>query len=191
MTQNLFLVRHGPTHAKGMIGWSDLPADLSDSAALARLNAWLPQAAPVISSDLSRAVKTADAIIGTRTRLPHNENLRELHFGDWEQKTWAEVAQDDPERIRQYYETPGDIAPPNGESWNALSRRVSQSVDTLLQQHQSVIVVCHFGVVLSQLQRTSGKSAYETFAQKIDNLSVTHLSLASGIWSSEAINHCP
>jgi broad specificity phosphatase PhoE len=40
----IWLVRHGPTHAKGMVGWTDLPADLSDGAALARLNAHLPQA---------------------------------------------------------------------------------------------------------------------------------------------------
>ena len=38
----LFLVRHGPTHAKTMVGWSDLPADLSDTAALARLSDHLP-----------------------------------------------------------------------------------------------------------------------------------------------------
>ncbi|HHL22744.1 MAG TPA: histidine phosphatase family protein, partial [Aliiroseovarius sp.] len=23
-------LRHGPTHAKGLVGWSDVPADLSD-----------------------------------------------------------------------------------------------------------------------------------------------------------------
>ncbi|MCX8953857.1 histidine phosphatase family protein, partial [Ruegeria sp. NA] len=34
----LHLVRHGPTHAKTMVGWSDLPADLSDTAALRRLH---------------------------------------------------------------------------------------------------------------------------------------------------------
>lgn len=28
----IFWIRHGPTHANGMVGWSDLPADLSDSA---------------------------------------------------------------------------------------------------------------------------------------------------------------
>jgi len=31
----LWLVRHGPTHAKAMIGWTDLPADLSDAGAIA------------------------------------------------------------------------------------------------------------------------------------------------------------
>jgi hypothetical protein len=31
-----WLVRHGPTHAKAMIGWTDLAADLSDQSALRR-----------------------------------------------------------------------------------------------------------------------------------------------------------
>lgn len=53
----LWLIRHGPTHAKGMVGWTDLPADLSDTAQIARLRAALPDA-PVVSSDLLRAVQT-------------------------------------------------------------------------------------------------------------------------------------
>ena len=36
-TATIWWVRHGPTHRKEMVGWSDVPADLSDTAALARL----------------------------------------------------------------------------------------------------------------------------------------------------------
>ena len=57
----LWMVRHGPTHAKAMIGWTDLPADLSDTDAIARLRTELPDA-PIVSSDLIRAVATADAL---------------------------------------------------------------------------------------------------------------------------------
>ena len=32
----LWWVRHGPTHEKAMTGWRDVPADLSDTAAIAR-----------------------------------------------------------------------------------------------------------------------------------------------------------
>ena len=67
-----WLVRHGPTHAKSMVGWTDLAADLSDTAALARLNAHLPPDAPVISSDLSRAITTADAL-GPQQLVLHHE----------------------------------------------------------------------------------------------------------------------
>jgi alpha-ribazole phosphatase len=86
----LWLVRHGPTHAKSFVGWTDLPADLSDTAALARLEIALPDV-PVVSSTLDRAVKTADAIQGVRPRLPHDPRLRETHFGDWENLTWAQI----------------------------------------------------------------------------------------------------
>ena len=78
-------VRHGPTHEKNFVGWRDVPADLSDAPRLARLNLHLPDDALLISSDLIRAVHTADALaLPTRRRLPHEPDLRELHFGAWD-----------------------------------------------------------------------------------------------------------
>ena len=41
-------VRHGPTHEKAFVGWRDVPADLSDHAAIARLDAHLPQGAVLV-----------------------------------------------------------------------------------------------------------------------------------------------
>jgi len=74
-----------------MVGWSNLPADLSDTAALRRLSDHLPEQAIVVSSDLSRAADTASAIQRTRTRLPHQPLLREINFGAWELRRFAEV----------------------------------------------------------------------------------------------------
>lgn len=186
----LFLVRHGPTHAKSMVGWSDLPADLSDTAALQRLSNYLPKDAVVISSDLQRAAHTADAIQHTRQRLPHDRDLREMHFGDWELKAAKDVA--DQDRLYTFWDSPGDVTPPSGESWNQLAQRTSAAVDRAIAAFpkQPIVVVCHFGVILAQLQRATGQSAYDTFAQKIDNLSVTEISLGPK-WSATQINHCP
>ncbi|QCO56723.1 histidine phosphatase family protein (plasmid) [Pseudorhodobacter turbinis] len=179
-------VRHGPTHARVMVGWSDLPADLSDTAALARLSSYLPQA-PVISSTLSRAAATADAIIGARRRLPHDPDLREINFGAWELQRATEVT--DQAHIRRYWEEPGDIAPPGGESWNTVCARVNRAVDRLTG-HQDIIIVAHFGVILTQVQRALGISAYDAFAHKIDPLSVTQITF-DGAWSAGRINHLP
>lgn len=190
--QRLYLLRHGPTHAGGMIGWTDLPADLSDTAALKRLSDYLPSEAQIISSDLIRTIDTANAIQGARTRLPHHEGLREMHFGTWENRTFNAVAAERPEHVRAFYETPGEITPPGGENWNMVRARVSKAVDeTLAASAQDLIVVCHFGVVLSQLQRATGFTSYDTFAQKIDNLSVTEVIIENGQWRAGAINHCP
>lgn len=190
--QRLFLVRHGPTHAKTMIGWTDLPADLSDTAALQRLDRYLPKTARLVSSDLIRTIATADAIEAGRRRLPHASELRELNFGTWENRSFKEVAAQEPDHIRSYYETPGDIAPPGGESWHDLRARVSPAVDRLLADCRSdLIIVCHFGVVLNQLQRATGLSNYDTFAQRIHNLSVTEVVIEDGIWRAGVINYIP
>ncbi len=186
------MVRHGPTHAKSMVGWSDIPADLSDTAALTRLSAFLPQDAPVVSSDLSRAVETATAIENGRLRLPHREGLREMHFGDWELKRFDEVSAQDPHHIRAFWETPGDVAPPNGESWNVVCARVDDAIDGLLADHNDtdMIVVAHFGAILTQIARAEGLSGSDAFGHKIDNLSVTVIE-THGNWRAEVINHNP
>ena len=183
-----WLVRHGPTHAKAMIGWTDLPADLSDTAALQRLDAHLPPDAPVVSSDLSRAITTADAL-GPRTRLPHDPHLRELHFGQWETRSFAEVEVEAPAQIRAFWETPGTIRPPGGESWNDLTTRTWAALDRLQGQAPDLIIVAHFGPILAALQRAKGVTATEVFAHKIDNLSVTCLSFTPP--QVHSINHRP
>jgi alpha-ribazole phosphatase len=184
-------VRHGPTHAKTMVGWTDLAADLSDTAALARLSAHLPGAAVVISSDLARAVATADALCPGRPRLPHDAALRELHFGAWEMRSFAEVEAESPAHIRAFWDAPGDVCPPGGESWNDLSARIAAATDRLLAAHpgRDIIVVAHFGAILAALQRAGGLTAQQVFAHRIDNLSVTRLCHGPQGWTIGTINH--
>ncbi len=183
-------VRHGPTHAKTMVGWSDLPADLSDVASLARLRAYLPDA-PVISSDLSRAITTADALM--RPRLPHNPALREMHFGAWEQRSFAEIEAETPDHIRAFWETPGEVRPPGGESWNDLFGRVTRATQALAIEYRGsdIIIVAHFGAILCALQQAANLTTEEAFGHRIDNLSVTDLTLGPQGWTVGAINHKP
>lgn len=192
MTETRFWwVRHGPTHARTMVGWTDLPADLSDTAALARLAAHLPAGAPVISSDLSRAVATADAIAGGRARLPHDAGLRELHFGAWENRPFAEIDAETPDLIRAFWETPGAVRAPGGEGWHDLAARVGRSADRLVGRAPDMIVVAHFGAILTQLERATGQTTVQVFGQKIDNLSVTRVTGGPGGWRPGRINHRP
>ncbi len=185
----IWFVRHGPTHAKTMIGWTDLPADLSDVAALARLAAFLPADAPVISSDLLRARQTAAAIAGDRQILAPDPGLRELHFGDWENLAHDVIP--DQALARRFWDDPGDIAPPGGESWNDLAARVGRVTDGLRQQGlREAIVVCHMGTILTQVQRARSISATEVLAQRIDPLSVTRITYGD-VWHLGEVNHCP
>lgn len=187
-------IRHGPTHEKTFVGWRDVPADLSDTAQIARLSAHLPDAALLLSSDLIRSVTTADALQNDkRPRLPHHPDLRELHFGEWDGKHFTEVAAMHPELSRAYWETPGEIAPPGGESWNTTAARVNAVVDAMNTANPGahIIAVAHFGVILTQLQRALGVGATDAMGHKIDNLSVTELHHSDDGWHVERINHCP
>ena len=169
----LWLVRHGPTHAKRMIGWTDLPADLSDRAAIGRLSAALPADAPVVSSDLIRAVATADAVAESRPRLPHAPDLREFHYGAWENLAFDAI--EGPE-LRTYFEQPGAHRAPGGESWDDVSARVGAALNRL-RGPADLIVVAHMGVILTQWARATGRRPYAALAQKIDNLSLTRIDL--------------
>lgn len=185
-------VRHGPTHEKSFVGWRDVPADLSDIAAVNRLRAYLPDMAGLVSSDLRRAVATADAIQGNgHVRFDHIPDLREFHFGEWDGLTFDQVVARDPVLSRSYWEEPGEIAPPGGESWNAAGARVGAWVDKVNQQatHTDIIAVAHIGVIMTQIQKASGASALETIAHQIDNFSVTRLTWDGAIWQVNIVNH--
>ena len=186
-------VRHGPTHEKAFVGWRDVPADLSDTALISRLHEYLPSDAVVISSDLQRSIKTADAFQGSRGRLPNDPRLREFNFGAWDGLKFDEVAARDPELSRAFWEQPGDLAPPDGESWDAVANRVNVAVDSLIsdQISEHIIVVAHIGVIMTQIQKVVGGDAYKAMSYQIDNFSVTDIKFDAGSWHRGTINHLP
>lgn len=187
-------VRHGPTHEKAFVGWRDVPADLTDEARITRLNAHLPDAALLVSSDLIRASATADVLTAPgRSRLPHASDLREFHFGDWDGLHFSDVATRDPILSRSYWETPGDVAPPGGESWNQAAARVNTVVDAMNAAHPDahIIAVAHIGVILTQVQRALGLTPQTAIGHKIDNLSTTRIHHTQSGWQVDQINHLP
>lgn len=187
-------VRHGPTHRKDLIGWTDAHADLSDKDAITRLVGHLPAAAPVISSDLLRCKQTAQAIQHARPTLGHSADLREIHFGEWEARPYADLAKAHPELAEEFWSNPGDATLPGGESWNMMSDRVHARVQALCGLHpdQDIVVVAHFGVILSQLQRATGMPSSSVIGFQIDNLSVTRIDhLGGGDWRVAGVNHSP
>jgi alpha-ribazole phosphatase len=188
-----FWLRHGPTHQRAFTGWRDVPADLSDTALVAGVAALLPPDALVVSSDLIRARATADALAGNRPRLPDMPALREFDFGAWDGLMWDEVAARDPTLSRSYWETPGDIAPLGGESWNAASARIEAAVQHLAATHpgRALVVVAHFGTILTQVARTFGQTPTTALAQRIEPLSLTEITVSPQGRKLGRVNHLP
>lgn len=178
-------VRHGPTHVPRMVGWTDPPADLSDSARLGWLHRTLPDA-PMIASDLLRARQTAAAIAQTRPRLPDAPGLREFHYGAWEDQDFDRI---DSPQLRQFFDEPGHHRAPGGESWNDVAQRVAKVLRPLCDAHSDVILVAHMGTILTQWAQAKGITPYAALAQKIDNLSLTRIDWHRGAWAPVFANH--
>lgn len=195
MKTTFWFVRHGPTHQTAANGWTDVPADLSDKAQIARTSALVPEAATVISSDLIRAIDTANAVGGSRKRLDHHKDLREFNFGEWEGREFPEIAQTEPEASRHFWENPGDAAPPGGESFHMLQTRVSRVMHELADAHAGGHVMCvaHYGVILAAIAHASNMPAPTAVCFHIDNLSLTQIQYLNQVdaWRVLKVNHVP
>ena len=188
---HIWWVRHGPTHEKAFVGWRDVPADLSDTTAIARTSDYLPDDALIGASDLIRASATANAIANGRRRLADDPALREFDFGVWDGMTFDAVAKRDPIDSRLFWEDPGVRQAPKGESWDQVSARVGGAVDKLVTHYpnQHLVLVAHIGVIMTQIQRASGSSAYAAMGHQIANFSVTDMTFDGKDWAMGTINH--
>jgi ribonuclease H / adenosylcobalamin/alpha-ribazole phosphatase len=99
----------------------------------------------VVSSPLHRARQTAN-LVAEALGLPVREveTLRECAFGEWEGLTFAEVQQLWPEELSAWL-ADTSVAPPGGESFDAVAARVRRARDQLLARHpgRTVLAVSH------------------------------------------------
>jgi broad specificity phosphatase PhoE len=132
-------------------------------------------------------------VINDGKKIIIDSNLREFNFGLWDGLDFNEVAKRDPIKSKDFWEKPGDISAPEGESWNMVKNRVSEAVKKYTAKYKGSNIVCvaHFGVILTQVQLALGKSPYEVLSNKIDNLSVTKIQINERGSSLTKLNYTP
>jgi broad specificity phosphatase PhoE len=108
----------------------------------------------LVSSDLQRAVDTAD-VVGVACGLPvkFDARLRETHLGLWQGRTVAEIDRDYPGAIATW-RSDATWAPPGGESRVAVVARSRPVVDELDAEFAdpdaasvTVLLVAHGGLI--------------------------------------------
>ncbi len=147
----LLMLRHGQTEHSGQRRYSgrgDVPltelGQRQAAAAAARL-ARTDGVAAVVSSPLLRARQTAQPVAkALGVPMTVHDGLIETDFGAWEGLTFAEASARDPE-LHARWLTDTSLAPPGGESMDAVHRRVRRVRDQLIAEHgaATVIVVSH------------------------------------------------
>lgn len=146
------LVRHAATahsaRPQRFSGRNELPlsaAGEAQAAALARRAPSFGDVAAVVSSPLRRTRQTAQLIADALGQeLTVHDGFVEADFGDWEGRTLEEVQQGWPTELAAWLTQP-DTAPPNGESFNVVARRVRRARDELIAKHPgaTVVIVSH------------------------------------------------
>jgi alpha-ribazole phosphatase len=185
MNTRLLLARHGQTawNAEGrFMGQLDVPLDETGRAqvqALARrLSLERPQM--IYASDLQRAQDTALAIqsaLGTDTEIRLEPRLREMHFGDWQGQTYAEIKQRDPEALAAWESGRTDFAPPKGETLTQFAVRVRAAYTDicLAQPEQTVIVAAHGGSLQLLIVQSLGMPPATFWQLRLSNASLSEL----------------
>jgi broad specificity phosphatase PhoE len=172
----LILVRHGDAHAgfAGVIGGPTGCSGLTDLGRrqaealrehLARTGRVRPDA--LLASTLPRAIETAQIIApGLGFDAFGQEcDLCEVHTGEADGLEWAEYAT----RYGSFdmEAEPDRVFAPEGESWNSFHERVHRTLARVASEYdgQTVVAVCHAGVIMASVRMLLGVPHPGTGAQ--------------------------
>ncbi|MBD8505561.1 bifunctional RNase H/acid phosphatase [Hoyosella sp. G463] len=157
----LLLLRHGQTRLsveRRYSGRGDHPlteeGERQAAAAAQRMARQRGRIAAVVSSPLQRSRATAAAaadVLGLEVQV--HEGLIETDFGAWEGLTFAEASQRDPVLFERWL-SDTSVAPPGGESFDVVHRRVRRARDELIAAHggANVLVVSHVTPIKTMLR---------------------------------------
>lgn len=162
----VLLMRHPrPKVAAGQCyGQTDIPLEAGWETTLETTLPALDGIQRIISSPLSRCLEPA-RWLGHHLALPvaTDPRLMELDFGDWEGRFWDDF--DGPES-RAWAEDFLERAPPGGESFQALARRVVAAV----RAHAGAapcLFLSHGGPIRALLARANGEPLATAFKRSV------------------------
>jgi phosphoserine phosphatase len=193
----IIFVRHGQTIynvESRYQGHTDAPlSDLGRRQSIMAARALADERiAAVYSSDLGRAVQTAEAI-AARHDLPVRTDLRlrECAFGDWEGLTVSQIEERYPDLFASYRQDSVAHRAPGGERLEALQARVAAAIDDIARAHSddTVVVVTHGGPIRAFLCHAFGTDLESFRRLHLDNCGITVFSLEAGAhWFLERLN---
>jgi probable phosphoglycerate mutase len=177
------LVRHGETIANREFRYIGISDDAltehgqAQAVQLAGALSVLPVAA-VYSSPRQRAYQTALPVASSHgLTVQVLDDLREANFGTWEGLSRSEVVARSTQDAEQLlaWERDTALAPPGGESLEAMHLRVSAVVEKLVQAHpdQTVVLVSHVGPIKAMLCAALGAPVSTAFRIFLDPATIS------------------
>jgi len=146
------LLRHGEVDAEGWAfrGSTDLPLSETGWHQMRSVAASFEPFDHLATSPLQRCRLFADELNSTQqTSLMTLHDMREMDFGDWENRSFDELETEYGPLLRQFWLSPIGIQPPGGEAFDDFSRRVIHCWETWLNTESGNrrLLVSHGGVI--------------------------------------------
>jgi broad specificity phosphatase PhoE len=169
----LVLVRHGRTaaNARGLLlGRLDPPLDELGKEQAALVAKALGPVARVVSSPLARARETASWIDAP---LVVDDRWIELDYGEYDGLPLSQV----PAEMWNSWRADSSYAPPGGESLLAMSQRVSEACEELVDEaiDQDVVVVSHVSPIKAAVAWALGVDVSISWRTHLHPASITHV----------------
>jgi alpha-ribazole phosphatase len=192
----IYLVRHGETDYNKMgcyYGWTDCSLaqeGIEQSEALSKVFENIRYDV-MLSSDLKRAVETANIINCRDKELLTDKRLRELNFGQWEGKSYQEVSTEYKEDWNLWIEDFENAAPTEGESFGNMNNRICEFMDEVLSLYKdkSVVIVSHNGSLRIIASYLLGLTLDKTWCFNFDHGKYSLLEINEGHCSIKGINN--
>ncbi|MBF0306398.1 MAG: histidine phosphatase family protein, partial [Alphaproteobacteria bacterium] len=110
--------------------------------------------------------------------------LAEQSFGAWTGRRWDEI------EAGAFWADPAETAPPEGESFAEVCRRVGPALRRLAEVHagRSVVAVIHAGSIRAALAEALDLTPAAALRLVIEPLSLTRLDRVAGSWRVVAVN---
>jgi alpha-ribazole phosphatase len=178
----VYLVRHTkPAIGKDVCyGQTDIPIDesLFEQTAKDVLTALPTKTDAIYSSPLLRCSTLAEYLLQNKyqhTEIKYSPLLKELDFGDWENKKWDDINQID---LQKWMADFVNETVPGGENFIVLHQRTNQFLSLLKNSsYSSVVIVTHAGIIRSITSLIHQSLLKDAFAINCDYGSLTRLIL--------------
>lgn len=184
MTLHLDLLRHGETELGG--GLRGSLDDALTATGWAQMQAAVAEAGPwdrLISSPLQRCARFAEPL-AERLGLPLqlDADLQELHFGDWEGRSAAQLMETNAEALGLFWADPYAFTPPKGEPVSAFATRVLAAIERLRQacDGERVLLISHGGVMRLLLAQARGLPREQLLQVSVGHGALLPLKVDSG-----------
>jgi alpha-ribazole phosphatase len=175
--KEIYLIRHPKVKINSGIcyGWSDIELNLSSLEEIENLKQKLKDASDLVyfSSPLSRCKQVAESL--SHKTVACFDELKELHFGDWELKAWDQI---DAHELKVWTSNFISKKCPNGESYLDLYQRATQFWDYLMgQEFHKAAVITHAGVIRAILAHLLKIPLENSFSIQIDYSGVSKVDI--------------